>query len=111
MLDVAYASAENGVNVGIWSDTACDAQLFKFIKQENGGYIIATKTTNDASAVEVVSADTTSGANVQQWERNGHACQTWVLEKTVRASDNAALGDLNGDGAVNAMDLAILKGC
>lgn len=109
LLDVAYASAENGVNVGIWSDTACDAQLFKFIKQENGGYIIATKTTNDASAVEVVSADTTSGANVQQWERNGHACQTWVLEKTVRASDNAALGDLNGDGAVNAMDLAILK--
>ncbi len=109
LLDVENMSAESGANIGIWSDTACDAQLFKFLEQENGSYVIATKTTNCASALEIVNALTDSGANAQQWERNGHACQTWFLEAAVQSAADVTLGDLNADGVINGFDAAILK--
>ncbi len=109
LLDLYYGSAEAGTNIGIWSDTQSDAQLFKFVQQENGSYVITTKATQDQSAIEVINASADSGANVQQWERNGHACQTWFLEKAVGSSADVTLGDLNDDGVVNAFDEAILK--
>ncbi len=128
LLDVANASSEDGANVGTWSDTACDAQLFKFIAQDNGSYIIATKTTNDRSALDVNAASKENGANIQQWSRNDGAWQTWFLEEykeTTKPTDptdpteptkpsepviaDASIGDVNGDGKVNVLDLALLK--
>lgn len=109
LLDLYYGSAESGTNIGIWSDTASDAQLFKFIEQDNGSYIITTKASNDASAVEVNAASKDSGANVQQWERNGLVHQTWFMEKVVTPSVDVTPGDLNGDGVINGFDEAILK--
>lgn len=109
LLDLYYGSADSGTNIGIWSDTKSDAQLFKFIKQDDGSYVIATKVTRDASAVEVKDALTTSGANVQQWERNGHACQTWFMEKAVHSAEAAVSGDINNDGCINIFDVMLLK--
>ncbi len=128
LLDVANASSEDGANVGTWSDTACDAQLFKFIAQDNGSYIIATKTTNDRSALDVNAASKENGANIQQWSRNDGAWQTWFLEEykeTTKPTDptdpteptkpsepviaDASIGDVNGDGKVNVLDLALMK--
>ncbi len=108
-LDLYQGSSESGANIGIWSDTQSDAQLFKFLLQDNGSYVITTKTTQDQSAVEVINASADSGANVQQWERNGHACQTWFLEKATGSAGKVTLGDLNDDGVVNGFDEAILK--
>ncbi len=108
-LDLYYGSAESGTNIGIWSDTQSDAQLFKFVQQEDKSYLLTTKVTQDQSAVEVINASADSGANVQQWERNGHACQTWILEKVVESAEDVTLGDLNEDGVINAFDEAILK--
>lgn len=110
LLDLAYGNTENGTNIGIWSNTNNDAQLFKFIQQENGGYVITTKNTNDRSAVEVVSASKDHKANVQEWERNGNACQTWLIDGVQTSSTDAVIsGDINKDGIVNIYDMVLLK--
>ncbi|MCR5718226.1 MAG: RICIN domain-containing protein [Oscillospiraceae bacterium] len=110
-LDVAGAKAVNGTNVGIWQDSGSDAQLFSFIKQDNGSYVIATKASGGKSAVEVKDASNESGENVQEWERNGHACQTWFLDWADMPKETADIlpGDLNGDGEVDVYDEALLK--
>ncbi|MBE6849514.1 MAG: GDSL family lipase [Ruminococcus sp.] len=108
-LDVDSMKPDSGTNIGIWGDTACDAQLFRFLAQDNGSYVITTKASDNACAVEVTSASADSGANVQQWERNGHACQTWFIERAIRSTEDVTLGDLNDDGVVDGFDEAILK--
>ena len=110
-LDVAGAKTANGTNVGVWEDTGSDAQLFSFIRQTDGSYIIATKASAGKSAVEVKDASNESGENVQEWERNGHACQTWFLDWADLPADSADYlpGDLNGDGEIDIFDEALLK--
>ncbi len=108
-LDVANGKMANGTNIGVWENTASDAQLFRFLRQENGSYVIATKVSDSKSAVEVKDASGISGENVQEWERNGHACQTWFIDNAVTSAGAVAPGDLNGDGIVNVVDEALLK--
>ena len=81
LLDLANGSATNGTNIQIYSNTSSDAQLFRFYENSDGSYTITTKNSTDSSAVEIVNAYTTSGANVQEWERNGATCQNWNAEK------------------------------
>ena len=108
-LDVADGAKSNGTNIGIWSDTGSDAQCFKFMKQENGSYILATKASSGNSAVEVKNASDISGENVQEWERNGHACQTWFLDAVHTADMEVLQYDLNDDGVIDVFDLALMK--
>lgn len=111
LLDLSYGGLDNGTNIGIYENTNSDAQQFKFIANENNSYCITTKASKDKSCVEIKDALTDSGANVQEWERNGHACQTWILEK-VTLSENVeagSIGDLNGDGRINGMDLTLIR--
>lgn len=61
------------------------AQQFLFALNEDGSYTIYTKTSNLKSCVEVENASKSSGANVQQYESNGNACQHWILEETAAA--------------------------
>lgn len=79
LLDVTGAKAESGTNIEIYQNTGSDAQLFKFVQNSDGSYGIYTKTSKDVSCVEVKDASASSGANVQQWEDNGHTCQDWYL--------------------------------
>ncbi len=109
LLDVAGNIAANGTNIGIWSDTNCEAQLFKFISNDDGSYTIVTNISKDKSAVEIKDASVNNGANVQEWERNGHSCQNWFIEKTVKSTDKTAIGDINEDGIINIFDVALLK--
>ncbi len=111
LLDLSYGGLDNGTNIGIYENTNADAQLFKFIANENGSYCITTKPSKDKSCIEVKNALTDSGANIQEWERNGHICQTWTLEKVTLGSGTEAgiIGDLNNDGCVNGIDLALMR--
>lgn len=108
-LDVSYAAVEDGTNIGIWNDTNSDAQLYKFLKQDDGSYVIATKVSGDKSAIEVKNASAENGENIQEWERNGHACQTWFLDRVTFSADDVIPGDMNGDGVVDIFDEALLK--
>lgn len=82
LLDVTAGRADNGTNVEIWSKSSREAaQQFLFSRNEDGSYTIYTKASDLQSCVEVVNAETASGANVQQWESNGNDCQHWILEQ------------------------------
>lgn len=112
LLDLDRGKTESGTNIGIYTNTNSDAQLFKFVDNGNGTYIITTKVSKDKSAVEVKNASAAAGENIQQWEINGHACQSWILEPVTmaeKAPDEVVLGDVNHDGVVNIFDLAIIK--
>ncbi len=80
LLDLDYGKTENGTNIGIWGDTASDAQLFKFVDNGDGTYTITTKATADASCLGVEAGSTDSGANVVQWACDGSENQKWTLE-------------------------------
>ncbi|MEE5991949.1 MAG: RICIN domain-containing protein [Oscillospiraceae bacterium] len=108
------------VNVNVNDASNTDNQLFDVSANEDGSFKLLSKA--NGKAVEVINAETTSGANVQQWEVNGHNCQNWELipvsygttgtetknTSTGTAKDYIA-GDLNGDGKVNVIDLALAK--
>ena len=79
-LDVNAKKADNGTNIQLYTLNNGNNQQFKFIENEDGSYRIATKISGDASCIEIINAYTDEGANVQEWELNGHACQNWVLE-------------------------------
>lgn len=80
LLDLANGSAADGTNIQIYQNTNSDAQLFRFYENSDGSYTITTKASGDNSAVEIINALTTSGANVQEWTINGYNCQNWYAE-------------------------------
>lgn len=113
-LDLDYGKSDNGTNIGIYTDTKSDAQLFKFLDNGNGTYSILTKNSNCMSAVEVKDASNESGANIQQWERNNHPCQSWILEPVTEQPptepvDNTPFiyGDLNHDSTIDSFDMVL----
>lgn len=81
LLDLDAGKTANGTNIGIYTDTGSTAQHFKFYENDDGSYTIVTRATGGKGAVEVKSALNDSGANIQQWEVNGHNCQKWNAEK------------------------------
>ncbi len=80
LLDLDYGNPDNGTNIGIWGDTQSDAQLFKFVKNDDGSYTICTKATGDKSALGVTGASKDEGTNVIQWVCDGTSNQNWILE-------------------------------
>ncbi|MBR6386110.1 MAG: RICIN domain-containing protein [Ruminococcus sp.] len=80
-LDVQDGSKENGGNIDIYEKNGYSTQFFKILDNGDGTVTIVTRASRDACAVEVGSALTNSGANIQQWETNNHNCQKWIMEK------------------------------
>ncbi|MBR4509507.1 MAG: RICIN domain-containing protein, partial [Ruminococcus sp.] len=81
LLDVADGSASNGANIALNTNQNYGAQWFRFFENKDGSYTMVSRCSGDKGAVEVASALTSPGANVQQWEMNGHNCQKWILEE------------------------------
>ena len=80
VLDVAGKKADNGTNIDIYQYNGGTNQQFMLTENSDGSYKIRTRVSGEASAVEIVNADTSSGANAQEWEVNGANCQDWTLE-------------------------------
>ena len=128
MLDCAAKKADNGTNIQVYQSNNGTNQQFMFTKNSDGSYKIRTRVSGCNSAVEVISAELTSGANIQEWEVNGANCQDWILEPvseeslivttvtTVTAPPVTTppepvkiIGDVNADGTVTVYDLLMFK--
>lgn len=83
LLDLDYGKVENGTNIGIWGDTAADAQLFKFVDNGDGTYAIVTKPTKDESGIGIEAGSTEAGANAIQWAYDGSDNQKWIIERVI----------------------------
>lgn len=130
----------NGANIGITEYSTKDSsQLFRFSKNLDGTYSIITHASKDKCLVEVASASKDSGANVQQWESNGNACQKWNISTetkpvittttttktttttttttktpattttTSKPVEKEVPGDVNNDGEYTVTDLVLLQ--
>ncbi len=110
------------ISMCIWEDASTDTQRFTISPCADGTFRILTESSNSANAVEVINADTSDGADIQQWEVNGHACQTWELipidyvnldalteTNYTSNSDTWIPGDANDDGFVNGIDLTLFR--
>ncbi len=108
VLDVAGNKATDGQNICIYKYNGGDNQKFKFTKNADGSYKIRTKVSSDKSGIEVADASTSSGANVQQWTVNGHACQDWILEPATNfgcAMDTSVVYEFESVNSGMVMDI------
>lgn len=99
LLDIDYGKVDNGTNIGIWGNTDCDAQSFKFVDNGDGTYTIVTKPTNDTSCLGVTSGSTEVGSNVVQWECNESDDQKWTLEIDIDALNGNMIKNLVVDSS------------
>ncbi|WP_294483468.1 GDSL-type esterase/lipase family protein [uncultured Ruminococcus sp.] len=115
-------SGSNGGNIELVPYSSKDSMmLFQFTKLGDGSYYISTRSSRDVCFVEVDSASTSGGANVQQWGMTYNKCQRWTAEKTTASvntdpvnndppAQNAPyVGDVNMDGTIDVLDLVELK--
>ncbi len=112
-------NSKDGSNIYINEFLKSSNQYFKFVDNEDGTYTIVTRSSKDLSCVEVASADTKSGANVQQWTWNDNNCQKWKLipvdytlpcqtAPSTTVPENIR-GDIDKDGNFNSDDAVLLQ--
>lgn len=94
LLDLDYGKTDNGTNIGIYSNTHSDAQLFKLVDNGDGSYTITTKATKDASCIGVTGGSKDNGANVVQWACDGSDNQKWTLEIVVDPMNGTLFRDV-----------------
>lgn len=104
LLDLDYGKTDNGTNIGVWGDTASDAQLFKLVDNSDGSYTICTKATSDESCLGVTAGSKESGANVVQWSCNGSDDQKWILDIKILPVSGYLFKDLT------VKDTSVVKG-
>ena len=110
LLDVADMGTKNGTNIGIWTDTNCDAQVFRIYK-DGEYYHIATAVTNYKSYVGIYGGSHEDKGNAVEWENDRSANQKWQIVPAADAAKNLPLlqGDLDNDRCITAKDLTLLK--
>ena len=91
LLDVDYGKTDNGTNIGIYSNTKSDAQLFKFVDNADGTYTITTKVTDDSSCLGVDGMSKNEGANVLEWECAGTDDHKWIVSPKVEPMDGTLI--------------------
>ncbi|MGN0574926.1 MAG: RICIN domain-containing protein [Ruminococcus sp.] len=109
-----YITISDGNAIISAGDSSTNVQMMRFVKNPDGSYMIQTRCSYDKTAgrytkcLEVAGAETSSGANIQQWDINGVSCQNWIAE-TVAIEKAPLKGDINRDNSVNAADAVLLR--
>ena len=82
-LDLEGGSPGNGTNVAVKElakdSAAKTAQLFKFVKNQDGSYTMVTQVSVDQSCVGIGAASKESGASSIEWACDGTSNQNWAL--------------------------------
>ena len=82
-LDLEGGSPGNGTNVAVKElakdSAAKTAQLFKFVKNQDGSYTMVTQVSVDQSCVGIGAASKESGASSIEWACDGTSNQNWSL--------------------------------
>ena len=78
VLDVQWASPDNGANVQIWDRNDTKAQRFRLVDVGRGRSELWTGAA-PASVLDVAYAGTANGTNVWQYAHNGSSAQRWTL--------------------------------
>ena len=79
MQDISGCSPENGANAQLWNRNGSGAGRFRLTYDSRfGAFKIVCSGTG--LALDVKSANFSSGASVQQFSRNDTAAQRWVIE-------------------------------
>lgn len=82
---------DNGTNIGIYSNTKSDAQLFKFVDNADGTYTITTKVTDDSSCLGVDGMSKNEGANVLEWKCAGTDDHKRIVSPKVEPMDSTLI--------------------
>ena len=82
-MDVYQSRTADGDNVRQYSDTDCTCQQWTLSQNRDGTYDITT--VNSGKCMEVVDADYTEGANVQQWDTAAIRASAGGSSKTATA--------------------------
>ena len=107
-LDVDYGNTDDGTKIGIYQNTSANAQYFKFIKNADGSYKIATAVSSDRSVLDITDGSTASGAKVVEMTISGETSQNW---KVIEAFEEVQVitGDIDENETVDIFDLAVMR--
>ncbi|WP_407403099.1 RICIN domain-containing protein [Sodaliphilus sp.] len=107
-LDVSNASPNNGTNIQLWTYNGNAAQLFRFIRNEDGSFKIVSKV-NGTSTLDVAGGSFKDGTNIQLWSDAGVTAQKWVLlpiDLTITASQSGNARQISKGPWLHKLDLS-----
>jgi chitodextrinase len=92
-VDVAGISVANAANVQQWDCSGGANQLWRFVKQTDGSYVVISK--NSGKALDVEGASQVNGGNVLQYQLTGGDNQKWFITPvTGAAASNLAVSEI-----------------
>mgnify|MGYP005759527933 CR=1 FL=1 len=89
-LDIQNGSNAAGANLQEYTWNGSDAQLWKFIANEDGSYTIKSKL---GTAVDISGGVITPGRNILMYTINGTAAQKWRLESEIKEVDDRPISN------------------
>lgn len=134
LLDVYYALADDGTNVGLYESTGYPSQCFRFADNGDGTVTIETMCSDGKSCLDIsdgnVIQNTIQNKNSQKWTVNTPAIMGYKgdlngddnisvadcikMNKFIVGAESlssipAEFKDVNGDGRLNIFDVSLLK--
>lgn len=95
LLDVYYALADDGTNIGLYEFTDYPSQCFRFADNGDGSVCIETMCSDGKSCLDILNGNVIQNAN-----QNKNS-QKWIINKP---NIMGYKGDLNGDDNVSVAD-------
>lgn len=77
-VEVASGSTDDGANVRLWTNDAEDQRRWRFTRNSDGTYTIAS--VKSGKVLDVSAGSKQEGANVQQWSNSNVDQQHWYVE-------------------------------